>query len=625
MASVFLSYDRDDAEKARPIAAALEKAGHSVWWDLHVRGGAQFAKVIEEALNAADAVVVLWSAHSVESAWVRDEAAAGRDSGRLIPVRIDAVEPPLGFRQFQTINLSAPKSRRAALAELKRAVAESARERPPAAEPPPTASKRAVPVSLFGALALVLLAAIAAAVSWQAKRSERGNSVAVVAGNADPRSKAAANNLLVDLGTLQLPQSGELKLLDETSNQQPELIFKVAAGAGANLSLVDGHDRTLLWSTTFEPASSTVDLQQQVAYTAARLLECATEARRSDQALRPEIVRLYLGSCAKFAEIYPSSDIQLIVPTLREVVNKSPKFEAAWRKLLLAQAAAVGSPENGGAPAEQSLWRNIEAARKRSLALPEADIAQSVLLPSNQFIERMRLIEHAAATAADDPSILAVRSAALMRVGRSNEALGDAEKAARLNPLSPSMRNPYILALAYSGRVPRAFEELRKAEELSPGTSNLLEARFWLDLRYGDPNEALAILRKFGTSQAHEAFLVARIDPDPAKVDRAVALARASAADNHSFETLVHVLAAFGRNDEIFATLMRWDPGTMLGDSTSSLFRPDLKPFREKAGFLRVAEHLGLLRYWQESGQWPDFCSEPDLPYDCKKEAAKLT
>ena len=106
MASVFLSYDRDDADRAPHFAHALEKAGHEVWWDLHVRGGAQFSKVIEEALKAADVVVVLWSQHSVESAWVRDEATAGRDTGRLVPVTIDGTEPPLGFRQFQTIDLS---------------------------------------------------------------------------------------------------------------------------------------------------------------------------------------------------------------------------------------------------------------------------------------------------------------------------------------------------------------------------------------------------------------------------------------------------------------------------------------------------------------------------------------
>jgi len=47
MAGVFLSYDREDTDKARPIALAIEKAGHSVWWDFHVRGNAQFSKAIE--------------------------------------------------------------------------------------------------------------------------------------------------------------------------------------------------------------------------------------------------------------------------------------------------------------------------------------------------------------------------------------------------------------------------------------------------------------------------------------------------------------------------------------------------------------------------------------------------
>ena len=84
MASVFLSYDRDNSARARHFASALEKAGHQVWWDLHVRGGAQFSKVIEEALKAADVVVVLWSQQSIKSAWVRDEAGAGRDTARLV-------------------------------------------------------------------------------------------------------------------------------------------------------------------------------------------------------------------------------------------------------------------------------------------------------------------------------------------------------------------------------------------------------------------------------------------------------------------------------------------------------------------------------------------------------------
>jgi hypothetical protein len=105
MTKVFLSYDRRDQAAASKIAAALEKAGHQVWWDRHIRGGAEFAQEIERALADANAVVVLWSEQAVQSAWVRDEAAAGRDKGRLIPLRIDGCMPPLGFRQYQTIDL----------------------------------------------------------------------------------------------------------------------------------------------------------------------------------------------------------------------------------------------------------------------------------------------------------------------------------------------------------------------------------------------------------------------------------------------------------------------------------------------------------------------------------------
>ena len=44
-----------------------------------------------------------------------------------------------------------------------------------------------------------------------------------------------------------------------------------------------------------------------------------------------------------------------------------------------------------------------------------------------------------------------------------------------------------------------------------------------------------------------------------------------------------------------------------------------------EAQSLAYAQRVGLLQFWQSSGKWPDFCFDPDLPYDCKKEAAKLS
>jgi adenylate cyclase len=105
VSQIFLSYARDDVEAARQLAEGLAQAGHDVWWDRHLHGGSRFAREIEQALKNAQAVVVLWSDASLDSAWVQDEAAEARDSERLVPVSIGSAKPPLGFRQFHTISL----------------------------------------------------------------------------------------------------------------------------------------------------------------------------------------------------------------------------------------------------------------------------------------------------------------------------------------------------------------------------------------------------------------------------------------------------------------------------------------------------------------------------------------
>lgn len=104
--TVFFSYSRADQEKAKAIINLLERAGFSVWWDGLLAGGERFANTTEAALERARAVVVLWSKTSVNSHWVHDESTRGRDSGRLVPLLLDGSSPPLGFGQFQCIDLS---------------------------------------------------------------------------------------------------------------------------------------------------------------------------------------------------------------------------------------------------------------------------------------------------------------------------------------------------------------------------------------------------------------------------------------------------------------------------------------------------------------------------------------
>ncbi|MES2903541.1 MAG: TIR domain-containing protein [Pseudomonadota bacterium] len=104
--TLFLSYAHADAKRAEALAAVLGARGYTIWWDSMIEGGASFAKSIRGALEAADAVIVLWSKTSIESDWVADEAAQGRDRKRLVPLSLDGSLPPLGFRQYQTIDLS---------------------------------------------------------------------------------------------------------------------------------------------------------------------------------------------------------------------------------------------------------------------------------------------------------------------------------------------------------------------------------------------------------------------------------------------------------------------------------------------------------------------------------------
>ena len=105
MSDIFISYASSDRQIAQKFAAALESAGWSVWWDREIPVGKSFDQVIEEELNAARCVVVLWSKESVLSRWVKAESAAAADRERLVPALIDEVAIPLEFKRIQTAML----------------------------------------------------------------------------------------------------------------------------------------------------------------------------------------------------------------------------------------------------------------------------------------------------------------------------------------------------------------------------------------------------------------------------------------------------------------------------------------------------------------------------------------
>ncbi len=106
MADIFISYASEDKAFAASLASVLAQRGWSVWWDREIPVGKSFHQVIEEAIEAARCVVVIWSGNSVTSDWVRNEAEEGRRRNVLLPIMIEEVKIPVGFRHLQAARLS---------------------------------------------------------------------------------------------------------------------------------------------------------------------------------------------------------------------------------------------------------------------------------------------------------------------------------------------------------------------------------------------------------------------------------------------------------------------------------------------------------------------------------------
>ncbi len=102
MTDVFIAYAREDIERVRPIAEALQTEGWDVWWD----PSAPLVGGDDAKLGGAHVVLAVWSAYARASDHVRAEAAAGLYGNKLVQVRIDYSPPPRPFDQVEVIDLS---------------------------------------------------------------------------------------------------------------------------------------------------------------------------------------------------------------------------------------------------------------------------------------------------------------------------------------------------------------------------------------------------------------------------------------------------------------------------------------------------------------------------------------
>lgn len=105
MTDIFISYSKKDQVLVEALAARLQADGYVVWWDTSLLSGDDFRTTIDAQLEAARAVIVVWTPNSITSKWVISEAEHADAQGKLIPLRtaeIEAGQIPKPFNMRQT-------------------------------------------------------------------------------------------------------------------------------------------------------------------------------------------------------------------------------------------------------------------------------------------------------------------------------------------------------------------------------------------------------------------------------------------------------------------------------------------------------------------------------------------
>ena len=389
MSRIFVSYAREDVDTARQVADGMAEAGHEVWWDNHLAGGSRFANEIDEALKDAEAVVVLWSESSINSAWVLDEAAEGRDSGRLVPIAIGSAKPPLGFRQFHTIDLgSSPGRRRSgAFEELLNAIARKCVSEAhmetlrPAAETKNSAETVSICILPFANM------------------------------SGDPEQEYFSDGITEDI-TTDLSKFSALEVVARNTafsfkGQNPDVkqvarqlgvshvlegsVRKAGGRVRINAQLIDGRTGNHLWADRFDRDLTDIfDIQDEISKSIVgalkvRLLPKDNEAIEGRGTANVDAYSLYLMARQQWVSggfSYRDSH-KMIVRLCREATSLDPDYAQAWALMALAQASLrfwYGNEEDALPAAERALALNPK--------LPEAHCVKARYLEDEGLFDQ---------------------------------------------------------------------------------------------------------------------------------------------------------------------------------------------------------------------------------------------
>jgi adenylate cyclase len=449
VAKVFLSYAREDADAAKQLADCIGSAGHEVWWDRHIQGGSRFTNEIDRELKGAEAVVVLWSESSVESAWVQDEAAEGRDTGRLVPVTLAGSRPPLGFRQFHAIELGEwnASAAPANLDELLAAIGTTAGSTASPAGEPAKAKSREHKASVC----------VLPFVNMSGDPEQEYFSDGITEDIITDLSKVSALSVVArNTAFMFKGQSIDIKEVARTLGVSHVLegsVRKAGSRVRITAQLIDGAAGDHLWADRFDRELNDIfAIQDEIskAIVAALQLKLLPEEKKAIEARGTssvEAYNLYLMARQQLIDGAfgdPRRD-ETIVRICQQATLLDPNYGQAWALMAFAQS-------------ELRFWHGKDAhalpAAERALAI-DPNLAE-VRCVKARYLEEEGRQEEAnqeiqEALTLDPESWEVNREAARMmfREGRIHEAVPYFEKAAAL--MGSDWHNPSMLMTCYHG------------------------------------------------------------------------------------------------------------------------------------------------------------------------------
>ena len=560
---IFLSYKAEDRSRLMPLVEALNAEGFSVWWDAHIGGGANWHEVIEQQLDAAKCVLVAWSKRSVgpDGQFVRDEARRAQRRNAYLPIRIDLVEPPLGFGEIQAISLKGWKGGRSDPAF--RALVEAARARirgeqgssTTISTQRPQISRRSL---VAGGAGVVSLAALS---GWFLLKPAAANSnrIAVlpfadlsgaqdqtyfVEGIAEELRSALSR---VGLEVIGRASSDAVKALDTKLAAAKLGVGNILTGSvrrspqmvRIGAQLVGGSDGVEHWAQTYDRSpGDEIKIQTDIAINVAQALSVAL-GRAGEAALAMGgsadngAHDLLLRARKLLGEADGPQELRATLALVDQAIARDPNYADAYveKANVLVHLAARYGYSNTDVSKE---FADAEAAANKAVELaPTLGSTHSALaeleLGRLDFARGLQNLKRAISLAPNSAEVLGIGARELPWIGSADEGLRLANAAIALDPLNGAFYQWRAYALIVLRRYRDAIAAARAGLDVAPKQQTLHVQIGNAMLALGELSQAkaeyLQTPRDYPLRMAGEGMIAARTG-DLKEADRIVARMR---------------------------------------------------------------------------------------------------